>query len=244
MFSPICENCLDEYLEVNETITIGFSAVTCADDTNSSLVMSCRDAVLEVFINYNQVGETSQKFDMNNNNSIEIDHFWSEAGSKNIKYTVTVGGSQQSGYETVIVSEPVFEIDHMKLESDQDSKIDEFYCTTGVSARFTLNSNSSGNLLTCTLESKLSNDSANPENQSIFSTTEIQTVQSGLFPVPAIAQIFLAPGNYILTGSCRNRLFSDFQGSRKYKHKRHKTQKRSLLCLYKTQTWFCVLWVL
>ena len=150
MFSPICENCLDEYLEVNETITIGFSAVTCADDTNSSLVMSCRDAVLEVFINYNQVGETSQKFDMNNNNSIEIDHFWSEAGSKNIKYTVTVGGSQQSGYETVIVSEPVFEIDHMKLESDQDSKIDEFYCTTGVSARFTLNSNSSGNLLTCT----------------------------------------------------------------------------------------------
>ena len=27
-----------------------------------------------------------------------------------------------------------------------------------------------------------------------------------------------------------------------YKHKGHKTQKCSLLCLYKTQIWFCALW--
>jgi len=36
--------------------------------------------------------------------------------------------------------------------------------------------------------------------------------------------------------NCKN------QGSHMYKHKGHKTQKCSLLCLYKTQIWFCALW--
>ena len=62
--------------------------------------------------------------------------------------------------------------------------------------------------------------------------------------------VFLCAWRFILTRSPTKRIETlqwthkrnENQGSRKYKHKRHKTQKCSLLCLYKTQTWFCVLW--